>query len=148
MAVAAIGNAEYDTEAPLHVKKIEFCTEKPKGLGNIQLRESDEFTKEEPVFIYIELGNCKPEKDGSFYHIRLAMDVDIYYEDGRCIYSEEEANIIDRQVIRRSSDAYMYAKVETQYLKAGAYKIEMAIKDENAEKKAFALARFKIVERS
>lgn len=137
----------YDPGAPLRVKKVEFSVNKPKGLGIFELRDNNTFKKEEPVYVYVELSNCKPEKKSRFYHIRLTMDVDIYYEDGICVYSEDDANVVDRESLVKNTDSYLWTKIETSFLKEGEYKVEMSIKDENSTKETFALTRFMILDR-
>ncbi len=136
--------AGYDPEAPLRVKRVEFCKDKPRGLGNFELKEENEFKKgDNQIYIYVEVDNCRSKKDGQYYHIRLAMDMDIYYEDGICIYSEEETNTFDYQSRRKDTDAYLWANIDASYLKEGEYKVEMVIRDLNSDKESFALARFR-----
>lgn len=136
--------AEYDSKAPLYIKRVEFCLDKPKGAGAFNSRENNEFKKgDDEVYIYIEAQNCRPEKEGQYYHIRLAMDIDIYYEDGMRIYSEEGASAFDHQSIRRNTDSYLWAKIDASCLREGEYKVEITVRDENSDKEAFALTRFK-----
>lgn len=136
--------ADYDSKAPLNVTKTEFCVDKPKGLGQFELRENNEFGEhDKEAHIYIEVSNCKTEKEDRYYHLRLSMDVDIYYEDGVLIFSQEDVNVFDRQSIRKASDAYLWARIDLSQLKEGEYKVEMTIKDLNSEKESFALRRFK-----
>lgn len=140
----SIAAALYNPKGPLRVKKVEFCTYKPKGLGLFDLRKDNEYKRgDDEIYIYIEVANCKPERDNQYYHIRLAMDMDIYYEDGICIYSEEDVNTFDYPSLRKKTDAYLWAKIDASSLKGGEYKAEMTIRDENSGKEAFALARWK-----
>lgn len=136
----------YDSSAPLYVKRVDVCLEKPKGLGRFQpvadgtLRRGDR-----EVFIYIELSNCKTRRKSNSYETSLAVDVAIYYEDGSCIFSEEEVSVFDYNTAKRDGDSYLWTKIDASYLKSGEYKVEMTVRDKNSKKEAFTLTKFKIL---
>ena len=136
--------AAYNSSAPLYVKKVEFCIDKPKGLGIFELRESNEYKKgENEVYIYLEVANCKQKRGTSDYYTSLSVDVDIYYEDGMLVFSEDEVNMHDARSVKRDSNGYLWVMINARYLKEGEYKIEMTIRDQHTKKEAFAVTRFK-----
>lgn len=143
MPIAAHG--EYDPNAPLRVKRIEFCKEKPKGIGHFEPRENNEFNRaDSDIYIYIDVDNCRSEREAGAYHVRLTMDVDIYYENGMCIYTEETANTFGYQSRTKKNDAYLWTKIDGSYLRGGEYKVEMTIHDEIGDSEAFALTSFTV----
>ena len=139
--VLAVG---YDSKSPLLVKRVEFCQDRPKGLGRFEQKVGNEFTMTDSnIYLYIELANCKQRRERNYFYTRLALDIDIYYEDGICVFNEEDVNVFDCRSTRRSDNAYMWAKIDVTYLKEGEYKVEMTVKDETTDKEAFCLTRFK-----
>jgi hypothetical protein len=142
--VFAVG---YDSNAPLLVKRVEFCQDRPKGLGRFEQKTSNEFrTADDKIYLYIELANCKQRRKENYFYTRLALDIDIYYEDGVCVFSERDVNVFDCRSARRRDNAYMWTKIDATYLREGEYKIEMTVRDETTDKEAFCLTRFKKME--
>ena len=137
--------AQYDPEAPMHVRKISFAADKPSGLGRYVPLKKAEYANAEDVYIYIEVSNCKARKDKLYFRTTLAMDVEIYYEDGLKIYSHEEAASHDVLHPRKKNESYIWTKINTSLLEEGEYKVEMRITDENSDKEAFALTRFRVL---
>ena len=134
----------YDTKGPLIIRNVELCEDKPRGLRHFESRDSNEFKEgDNEVYIYIEVSNCKPEKVDRDYHVNLALDINIYYDDGLCILSEEDANVFDYPSRKARTEAYLWVKIDATYLKKGEYKVEMTVKDENSDKEAFALTKFR-----
>jgi len=136
---------EYDAAAPLKIERVEFSSDRPKGFGRFHLRDGGAFKTDEGVIIYIEVANCVSQRENRYYHTRLTMDVDIYYEDGIMIYSAKDVNYSDIQLSTRRNEGYIWTEIDTSCLKEGEYKVEMTVRDENSEKEAFALTRFRIL---
>lgn len=137
--------AQYDPEAPMHVRQISFAADRPSGLGRYVPLKKAEYANAEDVYIYIEVSNCKALKDKLHFRTTLAMDVEIYYEDGLKIFSHEEAASLDVLHPRKKNESYIWTKINTSSLKEGEYKVEMRITDENSDKEAFALTRFRVL---
>ncbi|MEE8359420.1 MAG: hypothetical protein V3S04_00675 [Candidatus Omnitrophota bacterium] len=141
--------AHYKSRDSLRVVKIELCLDKPKGYGRYIPSGNNEFGKNDlDIYVYLEVENCKPARDANLFLTTLALDMDIYYNDGVCIYSQEEVNISINTSLANNSNSYIWAKIDTRYLKEGEYKVEMTVRDENSRKEAFALTRFTKIDAS
>ncbi len=161
-------SSTYNPDGPLIVKKAQFCAVRPRGIGRIEALEKNVFKEDRrEVYLYIEVSNCKPVKKEEYYHAEFSIDVDIYYEDGICVYSKREANNFDCprdpggkegssagssgvelclcHSGRGRSSGYMWLKLDISDLRPGDYKIESTVRDINSKKKAFVLERFTIL---
>ncbi len=141
--------AHYKSRDPLRVIRVELCLDRPRGYGRYVPSENGEFGKNDlDIYVYIEVENCKPVRDANLFRTTLALDMIIYYNDGMCIYSQEEVNLSDNTSLANNSKSYIWAKIDTRYLKEGKYKVEMTVRDENSRKEAFALTRFTKIDAS
>jgi len=148
MAAAAIDVAAlYQPGDPLYVRATEICTAKPRGVGSFELAGTGGFTRDVgTLYVYIELENCKTERDGNLYYARLDMDVALYYDDSFLVYSADETNYFDCKSVSAGSDAYTWAEIDISNMKTGDYKLEIVVRDIVSEKEAFTIVRFTIIE--
>lgn len=145
LILMASSAAAYNPDSPLYVKSVMHCGDKPRGVGNYIEREGRSYKKgDDEIFIYVELNNCRSEKRDQFYHINLAVDIDIYYEDGIRVFSEYEANTFDYHNPRKLSEAYIWTKIDASGLKAGGYKVEMTVRDLNSKKEVLTVTKFEV----
>ena len=127
----------------LFIKNLNFCTEKPRGIGRFT-PAGEGFKLGDDVYLYAEAENCKSEREGKGHHLNLVLDMDIYYEDGRPMYSQKDVKSFAPNSMREFSKTFLWVKIETRYLQAGEYKVEINVRDENAKKSALTLGKFKV----
>ena len=72
------------------------------------------------------------------------MDIDIFYENGMCVYSQKDVKSFNPKSHRELSKAMLWVKIETRFLKPGEYKVEVKLRDENSGKEGFVIKKFKI----
>ncbi len=147
ISTAVIASAEYDIDGPLIIERVELCQEKPKGLNRFVPREKNEYIrgKDNELYIYSEVANCKSIRERERHLISLSMGLDIYYEDGTSVYSQKDVTYTENQNNYMRSNGYIYVKIDLQHLKEGEYKVEMYIRDNNSEKEAFTVTGFRIL---
>lgn len=136
--------AAYDANARLLIKNINFCVAKPQGMGRFEPAEERGFKAGEDAYLYMEAHNCKAEKKAGPYEMYLLMDMDIYYEDGTLVYSEKDVKSFSPKSSLQFWKTYLWVMVETRYLQAGEYKVELTVHDKISEKSAFALKKFRV----
>ena len=137
--------AVYKPEARLFLKNLNFCISKPLGFRKFSPVSEKGVSVGEDTYLYAEVENCKSKKDGRYYYLDLVMDMDIYYENGTCVYSQKDVKSFDTKSLRKLSKSFVWVKIETRYLKPGKYKIEIRLRDNNTDKVGFALQNLKLI---
>ena len=134
--------ALFNPQARLQIKNLQFCAAKPSRMGRFK-PVSEKGTKVgDDVYLYMEAQNCRSKRKGKNFSLYLIADMDIYHEDGMRIYSQKDVKSFMPESARNMSAAMLWIKIETIYLKAGEYKVELTIKDEYSEKTAFVIGKF------
>jgi hypothetical protein len=149
-AAAAAGDAAavYQPGDPLYVRATEICEAKPRGVGSFEAAGAGGFRRDDgPLYVYIELDNCKTEREGNLYYARLEMDVDLYYDDSDLVYSADETNYFDSKSVSAGNAAYTWAEIDISSMKAGDYKLEIVVRDVVSRKEAFTIARFSVIDK-
>ena len=97
---AGEAGAVYKPHSRLLLKNTAFSRSKPQGFGRLDRAGEQGIKKGEDVFLYMEVYNCRSSRPGKEYELNLVMDMDIYYENGQCVYSQKDVKSFSPKSIR------------------------------------------------
>ena len=131
-------------QAPLSFRKTLFVASEPAGFGIYDLRESNEFKRNERLLIYAEPVGYGYGRDGQLYTIDLALDFTIKSPDGKVVASQ--VNFATLSLRSRVANKEFMAKVTYDFsgLEPGAYEVITRATDKNSGKSAEFSMPFKL----
>jgi hypothetical protein len=131
-------------QAPLAVQNVHFITDPPDGYGMYTPKNSDVFNGVDPILIYCEPLGYTVNKKGDEYHFSLSADFAVLSEDGQMLGGQQDFGKWEMASRTFNSEFMMFFTFNLSGLESGTYKIQVTLKDKNANKTVQFESPFKI----
>ena len=132
------------SKAPLGFRRILFVGAVPEGFAAYKPRADANFKQGEPLIIYAEPIGVTWKQDGDEVSSKLTVDFEIRTADGKVIGGQKGFGEFALRAREHPLDYMSHVKINLTGAPAGAYILELTIKDQNSDKSATKELPFEI----
>ncbi|MGQ0677329.1 MAG: hypothetical protein ACT4N4_14760 [Rhodospirillales bacterium] len=131
---------------PLFLTAAAFIDGPVRGYGQYDPRPHSSFTRAETIRVYVEPAGFDHRREGELYRASLACDYAVLGADGKQVTADRAVKEVE--LASRQPNAELAVEVALPYLDlpAGAYTLEIAVRDRIAGDGAAARLQFRVLQ--